>query len=127
MTQENIPTELEQMWNEIRANHYSEELELIEIPKHCTGFAILTEHDHSEVIIIKEKTRGQGPYRQAMSLKIGLNFTCLCNIRINSPNTRIFIDNKDHILQHTKNYHVSHLLVLKRKKEDLRLQETSLT
>jgi hypothetical protein len=37
MTPEKIPTEIEQMWNEIRANHCSEELKLIEIPKHCTG------------------------------------------------------------------------------------------
>ncbi len=121
MTQDNIPTEIEQMWNEIRANHYSEELKLIELPKHCTGFAILTEHDHPEIILIKERTRGQGPYRQAMSLKIGLNFTCLCNIRAESPNTRIFIDNKDHILRHTKNDHVPHLLVLKRKKRKSRI------
>jgi hypothetical protein len=121
MTQDNIPTEIEQMWNEIRANYCSEELKLIEIPKHCTGFAILTEHDHLEVILIKERTRGQGPYRQAMSLKKGLNFTCLCNIRAESPNTRIFIDNKDHIFQLTKNDHVPHLLVLKRKKRGSRI------
>jgi hypothetical protein len=116
-----VITMTQEMWNGIQANHRSEELNLIEIPQHCTGFVILTEHDQLEIILIKERTRGQGPYRQAMSLKKGLNFTCLCNIRAESPNTRIFIDNKDHIFQLTKNDHIPHLLVLKRKKRGSRI------
>jgi hypothetical protein len=116
MSQEQIQTDLEKMWNEIHERVYSDELKMIEIPKHCTGFAILTENDHLEIIAIKERTRMQGPYKQAMSLKKGLNFSCLCNLKATSPNTRIFIDKKYQIFQVAKNDHVPHILVLKRKK-----------
>jgi hypothetical protein len=94
---------------------YPDEEIMTEIPKHCTGFAILTENDQPEVIEIKERTRMQGPYKTTMALSKGINFSCLCNLKNMSPTTRVFLFNQHKKFKVVNNDHFPHILIVKRK------------
>ncbi len=107
--------ETEKMWDKAHNKLYSDELKMIEIPKNCTGFAILTENDQPEVIEIKERTRKQGPYKTITVLSKGINFSCLCYLRNISPTTRVFLQNQLKKFKVVKNDQFQHILIVRKK------------
>jgi len=68
-----------------------EEINLIEIPREANGFIVLFENG-TPLLEIKERTLSCGRgFIQKSVLRGGLNYFCLCNLRKNSPTTRIFL------------------------------------
>jgi hypothetical protein len=122
MNQEIIKLETEKMWDESHNKLYPDERKMIETPKNCTGFVILTANDRQKRLHIKERTRMQGPYQTSMTLNQGINFSCLCNLKANSPTTRVFLFNHEKKLKAIKNDRYPKILIIKKKYGDFRVR-----
>jgi hypothetical protein len=121
MNQEQLKLQTEEMWDKAHNKLYPDEQKMIEIPKNCTGFVILTEHDQPEVIEIKERTKMQGAYNTTMALSKGINFSCLCNLKNMSPTTRVFLLNQHKQFKVVDNDHFKQILIVRQKKGGSRI------
>jgi len=91
----------------------SDEINLIEIPRQAKGFIVLFESG-LPLLEIKERTLSCGRgFNQKSILRSGLNYFCLCNLRKNSPTTRIFLLPNKEGIQEIVDFSYKDFVVLK--------------